>query len=77
MFYIIFQIEEEPEPDNPEQSIRVKFMRCTPGGLYVWPEPADIGDQPITDIICPVDPPTSKTRDLNSNLTLPTKMPKK
>lgn len=59
MFCIIFfQVEEEPESNNPDQAIRVKFMRRTPGGLYVWPEPADVGDQPVTDIICPVDPPT-------------------
>lgn len=59
-----FQVEEEPETNNPDQAIRVKFMRRTPGGLYVWPEPADVGDQPVTDIICPVDPPTVHNKRL-------------
>jgi hypothetical protein len=53
---MVIQVQEEPEPDDPEQPIKVKFMQRTPEGL--WPESADIGDQPVNDIICPVEPLT-------------------
>ncbi len=50
-----FQVKEEPEPDDVEQSIRLKFMCCIPGGRYVWPEP-------VTDIRCTLDPPVIQNK---------------